>query len=365
MSSQTSSAWFEDVNQAANKCDLADPRYLYERSGVIELKSLALDNLVQITRDTYSSKTEGRTLRELDKSLATALKRYDGEGRPLYAYFLGQAFAEGGHKDTWQSDDLLKFVLSREQKKRWSTKFDGRPPSLGSNDEALHLSIVATICGGISRERMVKVHDMGAIDDELFERALVLTGGPIERGVLGAAEFVPPMQPDILGEWFALSSLRLRPQAMRTGLISEAWATSAIGMARFIQRVASDFPKLGVQLGLFDESLMNNTHTHLHSKVAGPIALALLQAEQDIPKPVIAGIERAVKDKNAQAMNILGYLKKWLRFGKRRVWCRRSVSRECFEWPLTRNGKLRKLPTEWQRLCSKQRRSCCALQRGC
>lgn len=235
-------AWFDELKDAAPGHDLTDFRF--EQRGVIELRKLRMTHLLAIVRNVHQVKSGGKELLKPEKELETFLARIDKEGRPLYAYFLGKTIAEGDFNGSWNRDDLLNIALTNDQKKRWKAAFDGSPPPRFSSDHpAIEIAVLVSMAGGASYQQLLELEDPPALDDLTMRQALVLTGGPSENSVTGPAEVIPPLLPDILGEWFVLNVLKRRKQTKRQHLIGQAWTLSPVGMARFIEHIAADFPQ--------------------------------------------------------------------------------------------------------------------------
>ena len=116
-------AWFEDLQDEAPRHNIADPDFLFDRNGIIELKHLSSDDLVKITRQIFKIETGGHDLLRGQEELEKFLKRIDRNGRPLYAYFLGKALATGKFESGWGREELLREVLTHDQKKRWISAF--------------------------------------------------------------------------------------------------------------------------------------------------------------------------------------------------------------------------------------------------
>lgn len=242
--SRNRAAWFDALDAVADRRDLADPAFMFasaDRQGVITLEALSPNHLVKIARDVFKARSRGQDLAASDGEIKSTLSRVDGEGRPLYPYFLGQAMADGNFQSGWTRDDLLNNVITRDQRKRWSAIYDGAPPSFLSDDPAMICAVLATMAGGLRIEDFVEIPDV-TISEEVFRKTLILVNGPDEATVLGPAEIAPPLLPDLLGEWFVFKFLSRRKRSFQERLIHLAWTLSPFGMAQFIVRASADFP---------------------------------------------------------------------------------------------------------------------------
>ena len=176
-----------------------------------------------------------------------ALKRIDNQQRPLFAYFLADAMVHSadGSPDPRDFDAarLVEDVIERWRSQFWRPAYAAANVGKGGAEEVL--LAVATICGGVPiREgRLPITQNPGLfpiwdtyVHPRLFE---VMTGRDV-------AETVPPLEPDIVGEHFALSKLGERTPDQRTELIDLAWEIAPLGMAQFIVRAHNDAPQSDV-----------------------------------------------------------------------------------------------------------------------
>lgn len=301
-------AWFESLNDALPTSDLSDPDVLFEGHGVVELKRLSSSDLVRIVQDVFSAKAGTRQLRYGTSELAAILKRIDEAGRPLYAFFLGLVLPEGNYRGSWTREDLLKGVLENERLKRWQAAFAGAPPSLSGDILPLRLALLASMTEGCSRQQLLDVPDIPDFDDQQLAQALTLVCGPSEIGLAGPAGILPPLLPDLLGEWFVLSALKQRSSDACRILLQNAWRLSAAGMSRFLVRCLEDFPHLVARLPLCETPPDTPEAYEIFASVSSHIASLLIDAGLDVPNPVVDGLRLASGKSDAKAMNMLGLI---------------------------------------------------------
>jgi len=291
--------WFVALAERHDGADSALSQTRFE-DGVLELTTLRVPDLVSIVRRVAA--TEGGELAVSDNRIEAELARIDAAGRPLYAYFLGQMLAREPARRGWTREDLLDDVLCKDWAQRWRAAFNGAPPEIGEDNPAARLSVIATMCGGVD---FTSARALGAPFDagpSVRRRALAMTDGPASVGA--PANAIPPLQPDILGEWFVLRSIvdGLPLKALCDG----AWRAGPRGMARFLERLAQDFPEHDVTVGLLDQPPLGARAADAYASVSAAIIYHLDAAEIGYPATVIAMLKRSAAAENALAMTILG-----------------------------------------------------------
>ena len=136
---------------------------------------------------------------------------------------------------------MLAWLVDRERQSHW------RDPSPGENETRrleLHenLLLVATVALNIKREKLesatpdfVRRHlpDEDTLDANRYRR---MAGG-------NSRDAFQRLEPDILGEFFVLDTLRKRPASARQALIDASLELGGDGAAVFLSRCATDFPE--------------------------------------------------------------------------------------------------------------------------
>lgn len=234
--------WFLALCERKDGSDLSLASTRYDADGghgVVELESLFVDDLIAITRSVARSLTDA-DLSLSDEEIADALDPIDGQGRPLYAYFLAGALANNTYQPGWTREDLLIDSLDREQRTRWSSAFGPDCPRIGDDTVAMRLAVLATMLDGFDNGKMTWPFDWQPLDRSAFEGAMVLVDGPRGSGAHFNAA-IPSLQPDILGEWFVLANLSGTLIDYRA-IGNAAWISDPRRMAVFLMRCAQDFP---------------------------------------------------------------------------------------------------------------------------
>jgi uncharacterized protein len=182
------------------------------------------------------------------------LERIDKDGRPLYAYFLGQMIGQGADIKDWSKVDLLREVLGREREKWWAVAFKDRdkPPRPEDDFPASRLAILATMTGSLDCVDAYKRELIPVPSADDREHALALTGNPMTEDIDGSPQMViPSMQPDLLGEWYVIISLE-KPWSPLKEVSDIAWRYAPEKMGRFMQHLVQDFENHPVVSSMLD-----------------------------------------------------------------------------------------------------------------
>lgn len=175
-------------------------------------------------------KQHNKPLPDRTQTLA-ALAEIDPERRPLFAYFAADAIAHGDDILHFNRDQLLEQVIRRSREGYW------KPAGAKPEDE--RLLAVVTMAGGFAVEALDSVTEklLPAWDvDHHPDVFLAMTGR-------NSGTEIAPLEPDIVGEHFALASLAQKnlSDANRARLCDVAWGLNPLGMAQFVSRVMHDF----------------------------------------------------------------------------------------------------------------------------
>ena len=289
-------------------------------NGVIELTTLTPDELADITADVMRQRGVDRTFGDHWRNEVKAtLARIDTSGRPLFAYFLAVALSDGASgveprdgEPKWTRDRLLSHVLDRERIRRWTAIFGKDAPLPGSDTPEMHLALLATMIGGYDnaamRQRLSK--DWHAtLNQGALERTNVFVDTPRGTGA-PLPGVVWPLQPDILGEWFVLSSLTggfIETEA----LCEAAWNCSPALFAAFLQRCAQDFPLRAETHELLNAPLPDDAARAAYRAVSAVMMAMLIEGKcETFPPQLLEQFEAAaLVDENLEAQSLLGYCK--------------------------------------------------------
>ncbi|WP_127599609.1 tetratricopeptide repeat protein [Nitratireductor alexandrii] len=284
-------------------------------TGVIELAPLEPDELVSLTREIAEER--GHEISLSNHEIKTTLEHIDKSGRPLFAYLLAYSLADGRFDEGWGREDLLTHSLQREQNKRWKQAFgaEGRPcPDLDENSDSMRIARIATMIEGL--ENVTAANTLPEEDwprlgkKRVLEEALVLVDGARGSGSHFAG-YIPPMQPDILGEWFVL-------WAFASGVIDyqsmtrSAWKLAPHKTAVFLERCSQDFPsKLNrpETYRLLDVAPPDDDARKAYGSVCASLFANLYKAGiEDFPKEILKRLEIvATESKEPKAMTALGF----------------------------------------------------------
>lgn len=181
-----------------------------------------------------------------ETAVREALMRIDPiSQRPLYAYLIADAVRAGRDPLGWDRDALLRDIIDRERVNFW------RPQAVAlglggrvEQDATERVLALATMCNGFP------LSAFAPRGDELLPPWQPTAHSIIFKNMTGRAvdEKVPPLEPDIIGEFFVLEMLRALDHARLTSggtmagaLVAKAWDADAHRTAEFFRRVGDDF----------------------------------------------------------------------------------------------------------------------------
>jgi TPR repeat protein len=281
------------------------------KDGLLELEHLEQQDLVAIVRR-IARLANSSEIALSDDIIAKQLQHIDADGRPLYAYLLGQALADGADPSGgtsgpgWRRDDLLDNRLHRDQGSRWRQQLNQDTPCLGDGSDAERLAVIATIAGGLDCAAAARAGlPIPAHDAATRRSALILTDGPLGTGPSGPSQQIPPLQPDLLGAWFVL-------RAFDQGLpiadcLDLAWRHGPKQTAAFVLRIAQDFPEQPMSIAILEQDPPEGPATLALAGVAAALIWHLHRARRAFPPAVIKALAAAAADGDGQAMANLGF----------------------------------------------------------
>lgn len=283
--------WFKDLFEKSG----GEPSDLYEcafeKTGMIELKELDDDGLFSVVKGI--AEREGGTLSLDEDQVMERLKHFDPSGRPLYAYFLGEALQGGADVSTWNREDLLDYVLGREQSQRWQAE---------AGSDAEKLAVLATMVEGLNWKDCKGIEGVD-VSADMRRKALSITHAPVE-GVRNLPDIIPSLQPDVLGEWFVINALN---EDLDVAEMAElAWELDPLGMVRFLERLVHDFPAKSVAFELAAFKPDTDESCAYYDYFAISLLIAFDEAGKDIPNEIVLGLRRRAKAGDVGAMFNLG-----------------------------------------------------------
>jgi hypothetical protein len=222
-----------------------------EVSGTFEGKELTDYLQLSDNDENISWKIIEEVFRKAQKPITQApdeilnnLRTIDPENRPLFAFFVGIALAEGVDISDWNIGKMLKYHLIRIEEHVWKkdTRWD---ENQWKNEGHLYKNLLAlaTLTRGLTPEQLKNLNKQNKewlpakIDKTRFEVLSHLNHKetPIYEG----------LQPDILGEYFVLYSLSKYEETECIepiqDLFTTAWDLNGVGMANMTFLTHKDF----------------------------------------------------------------------------------------------------------------------------
>jgi len=223
--------WWDDfIGTGSDKYAIQEVKY----KEPLELKPMSKDdiwNMMCFVINEYN-----RPIPDKQETLKT-LGKIDPEYRPLFAVMAAEAIAIGEDIRAWDKTRLLEEWLKREEEKVW------KPANVTPVDK--HLLALATMVGGFPKEKLKERHDKVQLpeldrfsenhfDKKRFES---ITGQEIN-------DTIPPLEPDIIGEFFVLSYLdpeNYGDKEIVNNMRLLAWEISPYNFGFFLFRAVNDF----------------------------------------------------------------------------------------------------------------------------
>jgi flagellin-like hook-associated protein FlgL/SHS2 domain-containing protein len=136
------------------------------------------------------------------KEVLVKLKELDPQERPLYAFFVGVALAEGENIREWNVANLLDYHLNRLEQRIWMTV-----PVFKTHKKAVkNLLVVNTLTRGLHREELISLIDVLRLRDTITPEKYSLLSDTSINNETSEKVWVG-LLPDILGEYFVLEHL--------------------------------------------------------------------------------------------------------------------------------------------------------------
>ncbi|MDR3516458.1 MAG: hypothetical protein P4M00_11610, partial [Azospirillaceae bacterium] len=206
----------------------------------LELRAPGDDALWSIIHTMSGDRATDRT------EALTQLREIDSKTRPLFAAFLGDAMGHDRPPRHWDRDALFDDVIRRYRDHFWT------PAGVTDADESL--LCLATLTSGAFSSWLQNPEPrppafpvpLPAINRDLERRYQAMTGAPVtEIDDPDNPILFPPLQPDLLGEFFVLRHLTTETGATwRSSLrawLNASWSLDPGGTAVFLDRLGADF----------------------------------------------------------------------------------------------------------------------------
>lgn len=220
-------SWFNKITQRGSADNILVERCWFEEGGTLEPPADVWP-IIQFMLAECPERIPAR------KEAMSELERIDYQMRPLFAAFLGDAYARDQNPRNWNAYELVENVLEHEMR-YWKHS--------GLLQAHINFCACATSTSGIPAEWIedLSTHDMQGFWPEWQGRKTIETLSAIfgERLV----DDVPPLEPDILGEVFYLEQWKSASRFERSRLL-DFGSRLAPWYAEFLERLVSDFPDL-------------------------------------------------------------------------------------------------------------------------
>lgn len=196
-----------------------------------------------------------------DATLAK-LAEIDPEGRPLFAFLVGRALAEGSDISQWNVNNLLDNLLLREEDRIWKTH-----PTYATHGEGhKNLLLIATLTRGLWETNIKQLYDVNLpglprkLDNSLYKRMAPIVDVPKYDLTLYEG-----LQPDLVGEYFVLKHLQHLQNQLPHGkkiaqtLLQVAWTADASETWWMVYQIFRDY---GALCTGSTQALLSNARPH-------------------------------------------------------------------------------------------------------
>ncbi len=195
----------------------------------LELQPLSVEQALLPIAESYL----GRDLTPSEKeTFKQAMERIDPRlQRPLFAQCIAKAISE--NKPIENQTDVLHYALEQEQD-RWNQLAEKK------SEQLKRLLCFATLCGGVEDPPpKLLTKDWNTFGDQVLPIFHSVNAG----GSRQEQEMLHPLEPDLLGEYFVLDTLRNLTQPKRKRWMQAAWDYNPKGTYDFLLRFAADYPE--------------------------------------------------------------------------------------------------------------------------
>jgi tetratricopeptide (TPR) repeat protein len=211
----------------------------------------ALQRGALLTRPFFDTTGAEITTDRLDR-LVAALQGDARLTRPLFAIMAAEAVMAGRDPDDLSPEDLAEWVVEREFGV-WEQAAEAADLS-GQRVEALaDVMLLATMLGSRKGDG-VSADEIERLPKRRPDQRLLYCGASMTRGFREAPPAMPPIEPDLVGEMYAIERLtgRLCPadvgpdqaRASARAAADLAWQLDAEVVSLFVGRAWEDFPSL-------------------------------------------------------------------------------------------------------------------------
>jgi len=193
--------WYQQTLLAGGDWRAAVAATKYSDPMGLDQQTMAVDTVIWPLAEDYIGKVSRLSKQPpatiTASEFSEALERADPDLRPLSIMLVADHFAHGGDTTSRNLSGFLDSYLNRNREKYWA----------GIDEHYFHLLCLATLCQGIKLEHLKTL--------SADEKNLFLAAGssrfdhkPYETLSAAAAdEFLAPLKPDLIGEYFVLDWL--------------------------------------------------------------------------------------------------------------------------------------------------------------
>lgn len=302
--------WYQTMrdNMLVNSVDFEQGacRFGETPNGVLELGQLLLDDLLTLTKQ--AAEATNANIFKSDEDLKQQLVAIDPQRRPLYAILLGEVLAADPGSGIQKREALLHAVINNDWEKRWSRAFAGDAPIIGADTLSMRLAVIATILNGFDVSKAIRSSLLSRhfSNNRDREEALVLTNAPRSITAFGAGKIIPPILPNLLGEFFVISALQQGSISVDE-IFSACWKIDAYQTANFLQRLSQDFSSTEFVRECFEFSSVFRKAKLILASRAAEIVQNFYDADVEIPPDLIEILYLASSElTDHKAMNALG-----------------------------------------------------------
>ena len=188
----------------------------------------------EVTKMVINFDRSGKQSANVPDQVVKTLGKLDPLRRPLFALVLADALSGDPQGRIANRTDLVRDLLARDEAHFW------KPAGVTKEDK--HLLALATMIGGLPVGRLVTLETHELIPSHrTFEPSHleVMTGKPADQKIA-------PLEPDIIGELYALDLMMPAHTAdvWRLDLLWRwAWEEAPKDMAAFLRRAMDEFPE--------------------------------------------------------------------------------------------------------------------------
>jgi len=301
--------WFTQISGKKQERDTIDEAKA--DPDVTVLEALCLTELTQLTKEWTKEVRNTIGIPQIldfppDDRIEEYLERIDETGRPLFAYFLGEALAHGNDVTLWELGDLLDATLKRDIKYRWRHYFDDNPPSFEDNHPALKLAVLATMIREVDSSILSNKHDWKKCGPRIRKQARVITDRPISGD--DPDDKIRGLLPDLLGEWFIVNAVDANGIPIEE-IILAGWQIAPNEMAACLARLSRDFTRHKGTITILEQKILEMPEIEIAFNIISPYLISnLLRTDAKIPSHLIKTLEAMAKSGDADSMSNIGYL---------------------------------------------------------